>query len=247
MIYHLRFSREIAKALIIDSAAGWNRQDDMSHSIGYGVVPIRIEDIVNSQNDEIRFILTGVADKYETYTYDIPVPVVNDKHPFFAKATLCYFPRCSRNQGVDYTDTEMDIHFGRVIESSKGIRIDTINDNIQDETGSLGLYEGPARNLYRKWDNVKHISEKIKDRKISKKKYGIGNWGLSIKMKDRLTANKDKEMPFGLVVTLKEMNGINRIDDFIKLCSVRGWLVNRIDIENRIDVYNKAEEEINFD
>lgn len=247
LIYHLRFSREIAKALIIDSAAGWNRQDDMSHSIGYGVVPIRIEDIVNSQNDEIRFILTGVADKYETYTYDIPVPVANDKHPFFAKATLCYFPRCSRNQGVDYTDTEMDIHFGRVIESSKGIRIDTINDNIQDETGSLGLYEGPARNLYRKWDNVKHISEKIKDRKIPKKKYGIGNWGLSIKMKDRLTANKDKEMPFGLVVTLKEMNGINRIDDFIKLCSVRGWLVNRIDIENRIDVYNKAEEEINFE
>ena len=247
LIYNLRFSREIAKALIIDSAAGWNRKDDMSHSIGYGVVPIRIEDIVNSQDDEIRFILTGVADKYETYTYDIPVPVANDKQPFFAKATLCYFPRCSRNQGVDYTDTEMDVHFGRVIESSNRIRIDTINDNIQDETGIIGLYEGPARNLYRKWDNIKHISEKIKDRKIPKKKYGIGNWGLSIKMKDRLTVKKDKEMPFGLVITLKEMNGVNRIDDFIKLCSVRGWLVNKIDIENRIDIYNKAEEEINFD
>ena len=141
----------------------------------------------------------------------------------------------------------MDVHFGRVKESSKGITIITINNNIQDETESIGMYEGPARDLYRKWDNVKHISEKIKDRKIPKKKYGIGNWGLSIKMKDRLTVKKDKEMPFGLVVTLKEMNGVNRINDFIKLCSVRGWLVNQIDIENRIDVYNKAEEEINFD
>lgn len=42
------------------------------------------------------------------------------------------------------------------------------------------------------------------------------------------------------VVTLKEMNGVNRIDDFIKLCMVRGWLVNQIDVQNQIDIYNKA-------
>lgn len=49
------------------------------------------------------------------------------------------------------------------------------------------------------------------------------------------------------VVTLKEMNGVNRIDDFIKLCMVRGWLVNEIDVQNQIDIYNKAEEEIEFE
>ena len=54
-------------------------------------------------------------------------------------------------------------------------------------------------------------------------------------------------MPFGLVITLKEMYGENRIDDFIKLCMARGWIVNRIDIESRIDIYNKLEEEIHFD
>ena len=43
---------------------------------------------------------------------------------------------------------------------------------------------------------------------------------------------------------LKEMYGENRIDDFIKLCMMRGWIVNRIDVENQIDIYNKAEEEI---
>jgi hypothetical protein len=40
------------------------------------------------------------------------------------------------------------------------------------------------------------------------------------------------------------MNGENRIDDFIKRCMVRGWIVNQIDIHNRFDIYNKAEEEL---
>lgn len=28
---------------------------------------------------------------------------------------------------------------------------------------------------------------------------------------------------------------------------VRGWLVNKIDVQNQMDIYNKAEEEINFE
>ena len=39
LICTLGFSREVAKALIIDAAAGWNRKDGASCSIGYGVVP----------------------------------------------------------------------------------------------------------------------------------------------------------------------------------------------------------------
>ena len=50
-----------------------------------------------------------------------------------------------------------------------------------------------------------------------------------------------------MVVTLKEMNGVNRIDDFIKMCMARGWLVNRLDVENQLDIYTRAEEEIEFD
>lgn len=247
LIYNMGLSREVAKALIIDSAAGWNRQDNLTHSIGYGVVPKKIEDIVQTPNDEIRFIMTGSTDAYETYTYNIPIPSYMDKHPFFARATLCYFPRCSRNQGVDYTDTEMDIHFGRVAESKKGTEIKSINNNRQGNEGRNSLYEGPARELYRKWDNIKHISDIIKQRAIPRKKYGAGFWGLSIKTKERLTNIHDSAMPFGVVITLKEMNGINRIDDFIKLCTFRGWIVNRIDVNARVDVYSKAEERIDFE
>lgn len=54
-------------------------------------------------------------------------------------------------------------------------------------------------------------------------------------------------MPFGVVITLREMNGENRTDDFIKLCVMRGWIVNPIDVTNRAEVFEKAEEEISFE
>ncbi len=246
LIHYMGMTREVAKALIIDSAAGWNRKDDLTHSVGYGVVPIKISEILQTTDDEIRFFMTGTIDKYETYNYNIPVPSYKDKHPFFARATLCYFPNCSRNQGVDYTDTEMDIHFGRVRAGKRGPEIMPINNNFQDVEGRC-LYEGPARLLYRKWDNIKHISESVKTTSRPKGKYGAGLWGLSVKIKERLTYSRNHDMQFGVVITLKEMNGINRIDDFIKLCMVRGFIVNRVDIDSRIDVYAKAEENIKFD
>lgn len=246
LICTLGFSREVAKALIIDAAASWDRKDDVSCSIGYGIVPRRIEDIVKTPDDEIRFVMTGTTDSYETYTYRIPVPIYKDKQPFYARATLCYFPKCLRDQGVDYTSTEMDIHFGRVQEKNGKATIVCINSNSQGDEGGSHLHEPEARKLYRKWDNVKLISEELKDRAVPRKVYGAGMWGLSIKTKERLKEKNGRGLSFGVVVTLKEMNGENRIDDFIKLCMVRGWIVNRIDVENQIDIYNKAEEEIEF-
>lgn len=242
----LGFSREVAKALLIDAAAGWERKDSASCSIGYGVVPQRIENIVQTSDDEIRFVMTGTTDAYETYTYRIPVPIYKDKQPFYARATLCYFPKCMRDQGVDYTSTEMDIHFGRIREKEGKASISCINSNSQGDEGGKHLYETEARKLYRKWDNVKLISEELKARAVPRKVYDAGMWGLSIKTKECLKEKNGRGLSFGVVVTLKEMHGVNRIDDFIKLCMMRGWIVNRIDVENRIDIYNKAEEEIEF-
>ena len=55
LVYNMGLTREIAKALIIDAAAGWKCKGDPSHAIGYGVVPIHISDILHSNDDEIRF------------------------------------------------------------------------------------------------------------------------------------------------------------------------------------------------
>ena len=248
LIHIMGLSRELAKALLIDSAAKWDRKDDISHRVGYGILPKHIRDIIHSPDDEIRFLMMGASEEYETYTYNLPVPVVNNAHPFYAKATLVYFPQCNRNQGVDYTSTEMDIHFGRIVIDKKNkTTIKSIDNNKQSEEGLITLYEEDARRMYRKWDNVKHISEKIKDRAVPRKAYDSGSWGLSIKTKERTTAKTKEPLQFGVVVTLKEMNGVNRIDDFVKMCMARGWLVNKLDVQNQIDVYMKAEEEITFE
>lgn len=248
LIYNMGLTREVAKALLIDSAAGWSRRDDVSNSIGYGVVPKHINSILQTPNDEIRFILTGSSEEYETYNYNIPVPISNDKHPFYARATLCYFPKCKRSQGVDYTSTEMDIHFGRVHETKNGkIEIKSVDDNKQGDMGTIGITENEARKMYRKWDNIKLISDTVKKRQVPKKAYGAGMWGLSIKTKERLKGKRSKGLQFGVVVTLKEMKGVNRIDDFIKLCMMRGWIVNRLSVENRIDIFVRGEEEITFE
>ena len=248
LIHIMGLSRELAKALLIDSAAKWDRKDDIFQRIGYGILPKNISDIVHSSNDEIRFLMMGTSEEYETYTYNLPVPVLNNAHPYYAKATLVYFPQCNRNQGVDYTSTEMDIHFGRIIINKKNkASIKSIDNNKQSEEGLVTLYEEDARKMYRKWDNVKHISEEIKDKAVPRKAYDSGLWGLSIKTKERTVTRTKEPLQFGVVVTLKEMNGVNRIDDFIKMCMARGWLVSKLDVQNQIDIYAKAEEEITFE
>ena len=247
LIYVMGLSREIAKALIIDAAAGWNRQDISSYEMGYGIVPIKIEDILSSKDNEIKFLLSGTIDDFETYTYNIPVPQDEKGFPFFAKATLAYFPMCDRNQGVDYTSTEMDIHFGRLKEKDGKTSIYPINNNYQSENMLIKLYESNARKLYRKWDNVKHISEELKERSKSRTAFDSSMWGLSIKTKERTSVKAGIGLQFGVVVTLYEMHGVNRINEFKKLCMMRNWLVNTVDIDNRIDVYNMAEEEIELE
>lgn len=247
LIHVMGLSRELAKALIIDSAAAWDPKDDVSHKIGYGVVPKNINDVIRCKDDEIRFVLTGTSESYETYTYNLPVPVVDNAHPFYARATLAYFPNCNRNQGVDYTSTEMDLHFGRIYTKNGKATIKSIDNNQQSENGKVVLYEGEARKMYRKWDNIKHISEKIKENGRPRKVYDAGVWGLSIKTKERMLGKNKQPLPFGVVITLKEINGVNRNDEFIKLCMARGWLVNRLDVQNQIDIFERAEEEIQFD
>ena len=248
LIYKIGLSREIAKALIIDSATGWNLVDDIkAEYYGFGKVPIRIEDIIQSKRDEIKFYIESESTDFDTYTYGIPVPLDKEKCPYIAKATLCYFPKCTRNQGVDYTNTELDLYFGRVMQNKKGnIIIKTINDNKQSDDDGRVL-EGDARKYNRKWDNVKHIVEEYKTNARAKKVYESSSWGLSVKSKDRLGKGDGKGIKFGVVITLKEINGVNRYNEFIRQCSFKGWIVNKIDIENRLELYNIAEEEIKFE
>lgn len=242
LIQVIGLPREIAKALLIDSAADWNHDDSEIDSVGYGVVPIKISDILRSKDDEIRFLMTGTKELYDTYNYSIPVPVYKEKHPFIARATLCYYPKCFRNQGVDYTATEFQIQFGRMTDKGK---IRPIDDNYQSTDG-FAVAEEDARKDYRKWDNIKHIGEFL-DGKKPKKVYNSRLWGISIKSKERLDEHYGKGMKFGIVITLKELSGKNRINDFIQACQMKSILVRPITIQTQVDIYNKIQEEIELE
>lgn len=247
----LGLNREVAKAMIIDSARAWNVAPTPEEVAlyGHGVVPIRIEDIIQTKDDEIKFVVTDISEKWNTYNYHFPVPLKDDCYPYFARATMCYFPICDRAQGVDYTNTELNLHFGRIKDDGKlnEINNDKQNQNETPDTPQSYILEGEARERFRKWDNVKYIAEKIKERKIPKKSYSKNkNWGMEIKTNNRLAPQDGIGLRFGIVVTLKEMHGVNRIDEFIKNCNLNGWLVNKIDVVNRIDIHEKVNEEIEF-
>ena len=247
----LGLNREVAKALIIDAARGWEEKPSPEEVAlyGHGIVPIHIDDIVRTKEDEIKFVVSDISEKWNTYNYHFPVPLKDDKYPYIAKATMCYFPLCDRSQGVDYTNTELNLHFGRIGENNKVV---DIKGDTQNQDEGLGdeknyLLEGEARKQFRKWDNVKYVAECITKKRSPKKSYKNKNWGREINTNNRLNPEDGEGVRFGVVVTLKEINGVNRIDEFIRDCTLNGWLVKVIDVQSRIDIHKKVNEEIEFE
>lgn len=250
LIYKLNFSREAAKALLIDAAYGWNSitDGDKRFLLGCGILPKRIEDVINTQESEIKVILKGNCELYKTYSYRIPVPCVEKKFPFFAKATLCYFPKCSRKQGVDYTITELDLHFGRMDNNGK---VKSINNNRQGDNLILNLPEEIAKKEFRKWDSVKHICEEIrpnaKFRNVltdsSDKPFGF--WGFYVLKKARTEAS-DEKINFALILTFKSIDGKNRFTEFVQYARANGWIATELDAKVMTEVYDKGQVEIDF-
>lgn len=209
----------------------------------------KIDDIVHTKEDEIKFLVYDVSEKWNTYNYYFPVPIKDDKYPYIARATMCYFPMCDRTQGVDYTNTELNLHFGRINNKGKieDIKGDKQNQDVILDNEKYFLLEGEARERFRKWDNVKYIAERPKNKMMPKKSYDNKNWGMEIKTNNRLDPKDGIGIRFGVVVTLKEINGVNRIDEFIKNCTLNGWLVNKIDVQTRVDINKKVNEDIEFE
>lgn len=247
----LGLNREVAKAMIIDAARGWNEipTPEEVALYGHGIVPIKIDDIVRTKDDEIKFLVSDISEKWNTYNYHFPIPLKDNKYPYIARATMCYFPMCNRAQGVDYTNTELNLHFGRIKNDGK---LNEINHDKQNQDDILNteknyILEGEARDRFRKWDNVKYVAERPKDRMKPKFSYSNKNWGMEIKTNNRLDPKDGVGIRFGVIVTLKEINGVNRIDEFIKNCTLKGWFVNSLDVQNRIDMNKKLNEDIAFE
>ena len=185
----------------------------------------------------------GTSESYKTVNYAIPVPRDEDNnYPYIARATMCYFPKYSRSQGVDYTSRELSLKFGRVKSDGS---IEDINDNVQDDVGAH-VDERASRREFRKWENTKFISKTIKKNRPLKS-YDERLWGISVVSKERLSTRMQGGLNFAAVVTLKEIKGINRIQDFITACALRGYIVNELDVNAQVEVYNTNQEGIIFE
>ena len=158
---------------------------------------IDIQQILSTPNDEIRFVVYGASETYKTTNYAIPVPRDEDnKYPYVARATLCYFPECTRAQGVDYTNRELSLTFGRIGDDGK---IKDINENVQDENGAH-VDERQSRKDFRKWEITKFISTILKKNR-PKNSYGERLCGMVITSKERLSTRMGRHLNFGAVIT----------------------------------------------
>lgn len=249
LIYKMKLRKEEAKALLLDSTQKWEGTEQLDPLLGHGVVPKKIEDVLYSQNDEIKIIISGVSESYETKTLTIPVPSTATGFPFVARITLSYSPNCDRFQGVDYTNTELDIHFGRcyVGKNSNGsVLIKSINHNLQSEEGPLDLKEKEVRDRFQKWNNVKIAKEKFSKRVKERKKYNEF-WGLSIKRKERVYNPEKEPLPFSVVITLKEITGQNRFQQFFDYCQLQNKVVTRFNIHVQSKLKVQEEQEVQLD
>lgn len=261
MIDILHLSREVAKALLIDSCASWDEpRKDLSQMkyLGYGIVPQRIEDVVYGNKDELKFIIKGETDAYKTYTYRIPIPeIFKDSNPdkkyfpYKARGTLCYFSNCDRDQGVEYTLDEMNLRVGRMWKKKDGkegeMAIKTINDDhqVEDDEGTY-TNEQQARRYFRKWDPVKQIGETIKRNPKDIESFN-SFWGIELLNSSRPNGSERDELKFGLVVRLKEIHEVDRFNDFEQMLIAQGWIVNNIDIDNYININVQSNEEVKLD
>ena len=113
--------------------------------------------------------------------------------------------------------------------------------------------------MYRKWDNVKHVSDIEKRSFRPRVSHGIPYWGFKIRKTERFDPPVDKNgnvgknagdgLRFGIVVTLRGMDGRNRFDEFKMQCQLQSepWIVEEIDMNTNIKIYQEADAEITFD
>lgn len=260
LIHYMHLEPLTAKALIIDSASKWDKHEDIktNNKIGYGIVPIKIEEIIYSDSDEIKFVISDVTLKYITKITTIPVPYDNVKNKFFytAKATLCYFTEGERKNGVDYSSIEMDLKFGRTIlktykkDNSQYISVDSIDQDRQHEDDGY-VNETSACIEFQKWNNTKHLVKPV-----TPKMRGIGSlyskfWGLSITQIDRINDADEENSKYGLrfsvVITIKHIKGDDApIETFLHQCSELNLRPISLDQAYNIKLFNQGMSEIKW-
>ena len=157
LVYIMGFSCDAAKRSSLIRHAAGAPLPTMSKVTALSQSTLTIFSKPLTMRFDLLSAVTHQASKHTTTKFQFQL--AKGGYPYVARATLCYAPPCDRNQGVDYTRTELDLHFGRM----NGTGIASLKANRQgEETGTTD--ELTARAKLRKWDNVKHIYEPFTSR-----------------------------------------------------------------------------------
>ena len=70
---------------------------------------------------------------------------------------------------------------------------------------------------------------------------------MMIRKSSRYQKGSHASQRFGVVVTIHNLKGENRIDTFIRQCAALGWIVERVEIENELRIYEHSQVEVEFE
>ena len=92
---------------------------------------------------------------------------------------------------------------------------------------------------------MKRVADKFTPRAKCREAYNSkNNWGISVTTKERGTQRDGIGLPFGIVMTLYEIKGEDRYEEFIHDCSYRGWLVQRLNTDACLHTYQTAQHDL---
>lgn len=140
----------------------------------------------------------------------------------------------------------MEFEFGEVAIKNNKTFIKPIANHKQSDTNKPAIHQNNIARLKCQWDNVKHTQETVTTVTGNRKKPRSAKpWGLCIKTSATPQTRVDDQLKFGIVVSMKELNGKNRYHDFLKMCHFNKWTFQKLN--NLLDVYNAQHGEIDLE
>ena len=105
--------------------------------------------------------------------------------------------------------------------------------------------DDPGRNIEN--GTILNLFLVLKKNNQAKKSFEDKYWGFCVASKERTTVPKKENLNFGAVITLHEIKNVNRIEEFMHACMLRGYIVSEVEINSQINIYESAQQDIKFE
>ena len=231
LIYYENYSILEAKALIIHSSFV-NSFNNKNNKNGWGVVPNNIYEVLNSKNDQIRFIFNEQIKDTKSIFLELKIPQ-KKKQEFSVLLTILSSEKLDEKYGCEYVRSAVNVNMGPLDENNKFISHKKLKPHIfANKGGEPILKEKKLITDYNKWKLTNCLKDVIK-----RDKKGIKKYGITAKIDKRMSEIKNNNIFHNLIciVTLIHNEGIDKYDEFIKN-NIKNIVQTNINVEGEIDI-----------